>query len=60
MIDGKIYETKNYHSEIVDIKTQAAKDSGYEIDVLYFEELEPMLEYLTAKLKIEDILELYE
>jgi len=60
IIDGKIYEIKGYHTKVVDIKTSAAKEHGFDIDVLYYEELEPMLNILKETLKINDILELYE
>jgi len=59
-IDDKIYETKGFHTEVVDIKTKAVINFGYEIQVLYFEELQPMLFHLQNKFNIKDIIELYD
>ncbi|RLD67274.1 MAG: hypothetical protein DRI84_02825 [Bacteroidetes bacterium] len=59
-IDNKIYEMKGFYTEVVDIKTQAAINAGYEIDVLYLEKLQPMLEYLKEKYNFKNVLELYD
>lgn len=59
-IDGVIYEMKGYYTETVDIKTKAAINNGYEIKVLYFEELEPMLKHIKEKFNFKNVIELYE
>jgi len=59
-IDDKIYEIKGFYREIVDVKTQAAINAGYEIDVLYLEDIQYMLDYLKEKYKFKNILEIYD
>jgi len=59
LIDGKIYEIKGFHTEVVDLKTNAVKNHGFDIDVLYYEDLEPMLEVLKQNFDFKNVLELY-
>lgn len=59
-IDDKIYEIKGFYREIVDVKTQATINAGYEIDVLYLEDIQHMLDYLKEKYKFKNILEMYD
>ena len=43
--DNNIIEIKGYHTEIVDIKSDAAKDKGYNIHVLYQKDLEEQFKW---------------
>lgn len=49
VVDGKYIEIKGYHTPIVDIKVQAVKNAGKTINVVYFEDLEPMMTYVDKK-----------
>jgi len=56
--DNSLVETKGYHSEIVDLKTNSVKDR--KITVLYEKDLKYAFDYLKEKYKINNLEELYE
>jgi hypothetical protein len=49
LIDNKIVEIKGYWTEEVDKKTQLALEKGYEISVLYKEDLQYAFEYVSKQ-----------
>jgi hypothetical protein len=59
-IDGKLVEIKGFYNDVVGVKTQAAKDLGYNINVLYLSDLNPMIDYLKKKFKFSNVMEFYE
>lgn len=60
LVDGKIVEIKGYHTGEVDMKTELAIDSGYEIVVLYKENLVDIFNYVKMKYDTTDFSTLYD
>lgn len=50
--DLKYIEIKGYNTPIVDVKVAAVKRAGKEISVVYFKDLEPMMDYIDKKFKL--------
>ena len=48
-VDGKYIEIKGVYTKLVDIKAEAVKNSGFEIEVLYENDLEKMMQYVDHK-----------
>lgn len=60
MEDESIVEIKGYHTDAVDKKTQLAKDCGYDIRVLYKEDLKEAFQYVYDTYHTKDLKSLYE
>lgn len=58
--DNKIIEIKGYHTELVDIKTQAAKEAGYDISVLYKQDIQYMFDWFEEKYPGKHLADMYE
>lgn len=58
--NGTIIETKGYHTDIVDIKTEAAKKQGYNIEILYENDLKYAFDYVKDAYNVFDFTKLYD
>lgn len=58
--DGSLVEVKGFYTPAVDKKTKIAKELGYEIKVLYKEDMEHMFEYVKKNYEYKHIEELYD
>lgn len=50
--DNTIIEIKGYHTELVDRKAELAKSKGYNIEILYRDDLKEIFEYVSNKYNI--------
>ena len=60
LVNGKIIEIKGFHTNEVDMKTELAIESGYEIDVLYKNDLEYAFDYVYNKHNTKTLESLYD
>lgn len=58
--NGKVIEIKGFHTKLVDIKTQAARDAGYDIDVLYKKDIQYMFDWFIEKYPEKKLEDMYE
>lgn len=58
--DGIIIEIKGYHSKSVDAKTNSVISQGYQIKVLYYNDIKHMIEYCKNKYNVDDLKKLYD
>ena len=58
--DKKVIEIKGFHTDVVDIKKSATEAAGYEIEVLYKEDLKPMFEWFKSAHKSKKLVEMYD
>lgn len=49
IVNGKYVEIKGYHTPVVDAKIKAVKAAGFQIEIMYLKDLEPMMEYVDKK-----------
>lgn len=60
LVEGKIVEIKGYHTNEVDMKTELAIESGYDIEVLYKDDLKEIFSYVETKYETTNFSVLYD
>lgn len=58
-IDDIIYEIKGYHTPLTEIKIESIRSKGYDIKLLFYNDLKHMESFLKRKFNFKNILELY-
>ena len=60
IIDNTIYEIKGYYTDSVDVKANLARSYGYEIQVLYKQDLQHIFDYVKSTYNTEQYETLYD
>lgn len=58
--ENKVIEIKGFHTDVVDIKKSATIAAGYEIEILYKEDLKPMFNWFKKEHKGKSLVEMYD